>query len=41
MATTGQLYQNQVAATLAALLGQAYAPTPATGKPVGAMLGKK
>jgi hypothetical protein len=41
MATTGQLYQNQVAATLARLLSQSYAPTPATGKPVEAMLGKK
>lgn len=41
MATTGQLYQNQVAATLARLLGQAYAPTPATGKPIEAVLGKK
>jgi hypothetical protein len=38
-ARTGQLYQNQVAATLAALLGQAYAPTPTTGKPVGTVLG--
>ena len=40
-ARSGQLYQNQVAATLAALLGQAYAPTPTTGQPVGAMLGRK
>ena len=40
-ARSGQLYQNQVAATLAALLGQAYAPTPATGKPVEAVLGKQ
>lgn len=39
-ARSGQLYQNQVAATLAALLGQAYAPTPATGKPIEAVLGK-
>jgi hypothetical protein len=39
-ATSGQLYQNQVAATLAALLGQAYAPTPATGKPIAAVLGQ-
>ncbi|MBO2011312.1 sulfatase-like hydrolase/transferase [Hymenobacter negativus] len=38
---TGQLYQNQVAATLAQLLGQTYTPTPATGKPVEAMLGRK
>ncbi|TDN40576.1 phosphoglyceromutase [Hymenobacter sp. UV11] len=41
MATTGQLYQNQVAATLARLLGQAYAPTPATGKPIGPVMGAK
>ncbi|TPG71784.1 sulfatase-like hydrolase/transferase [Hymenobacter nivis] len=41
MATTGQLYQNQVAATLAQLLGQPYAPTPATGKPIEAVLGRK
>jgi hypothetical protein len=41
MTTTGQLYQNQVAATLARLLGQSYAPTPATGKPIEAVLGKK
>ncbi|UOR03640.1 sulfatase-like hydrolase/transferase [Hymenobacter aerilatus] len=39
-ARTGQLYQNQVAATLARLLGLTYAPTPATGKPVGAVTGK-
>lgn len=39
-ARAGQLYQNQVAATLAALLGVAYAPTPATGKPINAVLGK-
>ena len=39
LATSGQLYQNQVAATLAALLGERYAPTPATGKPIGAVLG--
>ena len=36
----GQLYQNQVAATLAQLLGVAYAPTPQTGKPIEAVLGK-
>jgi hypothetical protein len=40
MATSGQLYQNQLAATLAALLGQVYAPTSATGRPVPAVLGK-
>lgn len=40
MATSGQFYQNQVAATLAALLGQVYAPTPATGQPVPAVLGR-
>ena len=39
-ARAGQLYQNQVAATLARLLGVDYAPTPATGKPVGGVLGK-
>ncbi|MBW3128657.1 sulfatase-like hydrolase/transferase [Hymenobacter profundi] len=38
-ARTGQLYQNQVAATLAQLLGLNYAPTPATGKPVGSVTG--
>lgn len=40
-ARPGQLYQNQVAATLARLLGQAYAPTPQTGAAVGAVLGQK
>ncbi len=40
-ARAGQLYQNQVAATLAALLGQPYAPSPQTGKPMPAMLGRK
>lgn len=39
-ARSGQLYQNQVAATLAALLGVPYAPTPQTGKPIEAVLGK-
>jgi hypothetical protein len=41
MSTTGQIYQNQVAATLARLLGQSYAPTLATGKPIEVVLGKK
>ena len=40
LAHSGQLYQNQVAATLAALLGVRYAPTPATGQPIGAVLGQ-
>ena len=39
VAHAGQLYQNQVAATLAALLGVHYAPTPATGQPIGAIVG--
>lgn len=40
-AHAGQLYQNQVAATLAQLLGVPYAPTPRTGAAIGQVLGKK
>ena len=40
VATSGQLYQKQVAATVAALLGQPFAPTPATGQPIGPVLGQ-
>ncbi len=40
-AHTGQLYQNQVAATLAQLLGVPYAPTPRTGTAIRAIVGKK
>ncbi|HEX8426663.1 sulfatase-like hydrolase/transferase [Hymenobacter sp.] len=40
-ARTGQLYQNQVAATVAQLLGVPYAPATPAGAAVGAILGKK
>ncbi len=40
-ARAGQLYQNQVAATVARLLGVPYAPARPAGAPVGAVLGQK
>ena len=39
-AHSGQLYQNQVAVTLAQLLGVPYAPTRPAGAPINAVLGK-
>lgn len=41
IATPGQLYQNQVAKTLAALLGLDYQNNPAPGAAIEAVLGKK
>ena len=40
-APAGQLYQNQLAATLAQLLGLPYAPTPQTGVAIESVLGQK
>lgn len=39
--TEGQLYQNQVAATVAALLGFKYKPNDAAGQPLKTVLGSK